>query len=561
MKKKILPVLIVFCLIIVVAVLGVLTSVIQKHTPSKEKMDGQEYFGLESKSDAALVVDRQLTEEKVKIVDGRYYVADTVVGTYINSRFYWDEQQKVMLYSLPTEVVQIAPNSMNYSSGTQTIQTNYVILRAINDVFYMDLEFINRLSPIEYHVYENPARVVIQTGEHELQAVKALEHSEIRKKGGIKSLIVDEIEKGETLYLEDQMETWSRVSTEDGYTGYIKNEDISAAEQVTLSFTRDLPEYTSIHKDYKINLGWHQVTSMGANENLTSVLEKAQGLNTISPTWFSVIDNGGSISSLASETYVQTAHAAGLEVWGLIDNFSASADTFTFLSSTNARNYIIEQLMQEAARVGLDGINLDFENITKSQAPHYVQFIRELSIACRLNGLVFSIDNPVPMPYNAHYDLAEQGAVADYVIIMGYDEHHERSEDAGSVASIGFVEDGITGTLKEVPKEKVINGVPFYTRVWIESFGGGVTSETLGMQGALNYVERNGMEVYWDTEAGQNVAMLESEDAIYLIWMEDAKSIEEKMKLIQKYELAGVASWKLGLEHESVWPVIAQYLK
>ena len=357
------------------------------------------------------------------------------------------------------------------------------------------------------------------------------------------------------------MENWSKVSTKDGYTGYIKKEDISEPETVTVEYASTMPEFTSVRRDHKINLGWHQVTSAEGNASLTSVLANTQGLNTISPTWFSVVDNSGTISSLASADYVNQAHSMGLEVWGLIDNFSTTADTLTFLSDTQARNNIINQLMAQADAVGLDGINLDFESITEEQGAHYVQFIRELSVACRNKGLVLSVDNPVPMPYTKHYDRKEQGIMADYVIIMGYDEHHSGDTEAGSVASLEFVKKGIEETLKEVPAEKVINAIPFYTRVWIEPFGGGnLTSEVLGMDGTSRYIADKGMDVYWDEQAGQNIATYEGEDALYTIWVEDEQSIAEKMKLIQENGLAGVAEWKLGFERASVWPVIAQYL-
>lgn len=562
MKKKILPVLVVMCLIVLVAVFGVASFIIKKYTPSREKMDSAEYFQLTSTDEAALIVDHVLSEEKVKIIDGRYYIEDTAVGKYINSRFYWDEQQQVMLYTLPEEMFQIVPESQTYSTMDGTQQMDYIILRSVGDSYYLDLEFIKEYSQMEYTIYENPARVVVRTEWEEEQVVTASSKSVIRQKGGIKSIIVDEIEKGEQLYLEEEMENWSRVSTADGYTGYIQKDDISEAETVLTACTSEPIEYTSIRKDYKINMAWHQVTSMAGNEALSSILSNTQGLNTISPTWFSVISNDGTISSLASADYVVQAHQAGLEVWALIDNFNTETDTLTFLSSTQARTNIINQLMAQADAVGLDGINLDFENISEEEAPHYLQFIRELSIACRLRGLVFSIDNPVPMPYTQHYDREEQGIVADYVIVMGYDEHYAGSSEAGSVASLEFVENGITETLKEVPAEKVINAIPFYTRVWIEPYGGGnLSSEVLGMDGAANYIAENGMDVYWDSQTGQNIAMLEGTDAYYTIWVEDEQSVEEKMKLVQKYNLAGVSAWKLGFERASVWPVISQYLQ
>ena len=561
MKKKMISVVTVTGLIFLVLAVGVITMLVKRYVPSRETMDGNTYFGVTEGDQAALIVNRVLAEEKLKTADGRYYVEDAVVGKYINGRFYWDDKQKVMLYTLPTEVFQIVPDTKEYQTSAGVQQTDYVILKSIGDSYYLDLEFIKQYSDMEYTVYENPNRVVIQTEWPEFQQVTVKKDSEIRQKGGIKSIIVDKVEKEETLYLQEEMENWSKVSTKDGYTGYIKKEDISEPETVTVEYASTMPEFTSVRRDHKINLGWHQVTSAEGNASLTSVLANTQGLNTISPTWFSVIDNSGTISSLASADYVNQAHSMGLEVWGLIDNFSTTADTLTFLSDTQARNNIINQLMAQADAVGLDGINLDFESITEEQGAHYVQFIRELSVACRNKGLVLSVDNPVPMPYTKHYDRKEQGIMADYVIIMGYDEHHSGDTEAGSVASLEFVKKGIEETLKEVPAEKVINAIPFYTRVWIEPFGGGnLTSEVLGLDGTSRYIADKGMDVYWDEQAGQNIATYEGEDALYTIWVEDEQSIAEKMKLIQENGLAGVAEWKLGFERASVWPVIAQYL-
>ena len=562
MKKKLLPVLTVLCLIILVIGVGMVTLLIKRYAPSKEKMDGAEYFQVTGEDEAALIVNRTVTGEKVKIIDGRYYVENAVVGKYINGRFYWDGKQNVMLYTLPTEEFQITPDTQEYQTSQGVQSVDYVILKSQGDTCYLDLEFVAAYTDMTYMVYENPNRVAIQTRWGDTRMVEVNEKSVIRQKGGIKSTILTEVQAGDLLYLEEELENWSKVATDDGYTGYIQKKDISQPETITLTHTSTAPEYTNIRKDYKINLGWHQVTSQEGNAALASIVANTQGLNTISPTWFSVVDNAGTISSLASADYVNQAHGMGLEVWGLIDNFNTNADTLTFLSDTQVRANIINQLMAQADAVGLDGINLDFESITEEQAPHYVQFIRELSIACRNRGLVFSIDNPVPMPYNRFYNRKEQGIVADYVIIMGYDEHYSGSTEAGSVASLEFVKNGILDTLEEVPAEKTINGIPFYTRLWTEPFGGGnMTSEAMGMQSAADYIVANGMDTYWDDTVGQTVATLETEDALYSMWLEDEQSVAEKMKLVQENQLAGVAEWKLGLEKPSVWPVIAQYLQ
>ena len=285
------------------------------------------------------------------------------------------------------------------------------------------------------------------------------------------------------------------------------------------------------------------------------------GVNVISPTWFSISDNAGNISNYAVESYVTKAHAKGLEVWGLVDNFNKNVDTYKVLSNSSSRIALENNLIKQALRFSLEGINIDFETLSEETGPHFIQFLRELSILCRANKLVLSVDNPVPQnDYTYHYDRESQGEVVDYVIIMGYDEHYYGSEKAGSVASLPWVEQGITDTLKEVPAEKVINGIPFYTRLWKTS-AGIVTSEAIGMDAADEVISKYKVETYWDKNYSQNYGKFEKGNDLYQIWLEDEKSIAAKMELIKNYNLAGVAEWKLGFERASIWKVIADGLK
>lgn len=554
-------VLVVVLLIVVVAAVGVLTAAIKRHTPSDTRMDLNTYYGLEKEDDVALVLQNTVSETKGKWMDGRVYLDYDTVSNVLGGRFYWEADSSQMLYTTPNEILVIAPESTAYTVNGENKDEGYKIIRQTGDKIYLALDFIQKYMKITSTVTESPNKAVIRYEWGSEKVVKAKEDTVLRYRGGIKSDILTDVAKGTELTLIEELDNWSQVATADGFNGYVAKEDLEAPTEKEVAYEGSYQEdFTSLTRDHKINLAWHQVTSEDANAGLAQTLENITGINVISPTWFSVTGAEGTISSLASADYVNLAHEKGLEVWGLIDNFNKDVSTLDTLSNRTSREHLIQKLIEEAKRVGLDGINVDFETLTQEEAPHFIQFIRELSISCRKNNLVLSIDNPVPQ-FTSFYNRKEQGIVADYVIIMGYDEHTDGTESAGSVASLPFVEEGIQQTLKEVPKNKVINGVPFYTRLWFTDKAGTVTSEIMGMDQASKIVTEMGMEMYWNTEVSQNYAELSTDNGLYQMWLEDEQSLDAKMQLIQKYELGGVAEWKLGFERADVWNTISQYLQ
>ena len=554
-------VLVVILLIVVVAAVGVLTAAIKRHTPSDTRMDLNTYYGLEKEDDVALVLQNTVSDTKGKWMDGRVYLDYETVSNVLGGRFYWEADSSQMLYTTPKEILAIAPESTSYTVNGENKDEGYKIIRQTDDKIYLALDFIQKYMEITSTVTESPNKAVIRYQWGSEKIVKAKNDTVIRYRGGIKSDILTDVAKGTELTLIEELDNWSQVATSDGFNGYVSKEELTAPEEKKAEYDGSYKEeFTSLTRDHKINLAWHQVTSEDANAGLAQTLESIKGINVISPTWFSVTGAEGTISSLASADYVNLAHEKGLEVWGLINNFNKDVSTLDTLSNRTSREHLIQKLIEEAVRVGLDGINVDFEALTQEEAPHFIQFIRELSISCRKNNLVLSVDNPVPQ-FTSFYNRKEQGIVADYVIIMGYDEHTDGTEEAGSVASLPFVEEGIQQTLKEVPKNKVINGVPFYTRLWFTDNAGTVTSEIMGMDQASKIVTEMGMEMYWNKDVSQNYAELSTDNGLYQMWLEDEQSLDAKMQLVQKYELGGVAEWKLGFERADVWNTISQYLQ
>ena len=569
----------------------------KKYGSSNEKADLEQYYDIGAEDEVAVVIDHEVVRENAdvtdaegaepapipgRVYDGQYYIEYSVVRDRINGRFYWDPNENVLLYTLPEGNVTVEVGSRDYTEVTEQKSADYDILKTEGRTAYIALPFISEYTNMEYEVYEDPVpRMVITSrwGESETAVIKR--DTEVRYRGGVKSPILTEADKGAKVTVLGDEDDWMRVGTEDGFIGYVKTNALKDITTETISRDFEEPVYSNISKDYTINMAWHNVTNQTANSYVLENIAGTKGLTTIAPTWFSLADTEGNVSSIADPDYVNYAHQSNLEVWAVLRDFhggiSSYDETYEVLSYTSKRTKVINQVIAEAIETGVDGINLDFELISSACGEHYIQFVRELSVKCRQNGLVFSVDNYVPQPYNEHYDLQEQGIVADYVVIMGYDEHTEGSYEAGSVASISYLENGVSDALAMVPAEKLVAGVPFFTRLWFETpkteeelaeeagteaaqYANKVTSTAYGMSEAADVLSEAGVQAAWDETTMQNYAEWEADGGTYQIWLEDRQSLEAKLKVIAENNLAGVAEWSLGMEDPSVWDLILQYV-
>lgn len=576
-KVNVAPILVAIAFIVVVILAALISMVVKKYTPTKERADLQEYYHIEGEEDMALILDRQLLEEKAKFWDGHVYLDYAAVRQYLNERFYWDANENILRYTTDSDVISVNAGEKNYMIGKKVNNTEYTIVRVDGEAVYLALEFVQQYTNLDFSVHSEPNRVQITSVWGKVSRAVVKKNTAIRVLGGIKSPIVADVAKGSTVTLIDSGEEWSRVCTEDGMIGYLRKKKLGEVTSETISRPFEEPQFTHLLKEETISLGWHQVTSPEANDRVANILQATKGINVISPTWFYLNDNEGNIHSLASRDYVTYCHQQGVEVWGLISNLeNPEADTTYVMTHTSTRDYLTNQIIAAAIEYDLDGINLDFEALSAEAGDSYVQFIRELSIKCDNNDLVLSVDNYVPSSYTEFYNRAEQAVFADYVIIMAYDEHYSGSEDIGSVSSIGFVENGVKDTLKEVPPEQTIVALPFYSRIWemtpkdgsgedVESASKDYVPYTFtcteeGMQTTEDICTANGAELVWSDEDGQYVAEYAGEDKRFKVWIENETSLEEKLKVFKEHGLAGAAYWKLGLERPSAWDTIIKYV-
>lgn len=569
MKKRVVTVLVPVVLIFIVIAVALGSQILERYSYSKNKADLNEYFGLVQADEVAMVVQDTIVDDKAKLRDNVVYFTLSTVETYFTNRFYVNSLEQVLLFTTDTDVIQINigdGSDVMYVSGAGQ-ELGYKAAFYEGDVLYIAADYVKRYANFEYQMYDAPLHMQVYTEWGSYTTAKLSKKTAVRYQGGIKSDILVELAAGDTVTVLEKLENWSKVKTADSYIGYVENKFLTEEMQAERLCNTGFQEfvYNNVKKDGKINLTFHQVFEEVGGDYLANALASTKTVNVVAPTWFRLTNSSGDFASLANASYVARAHELGIDVWALVtdvdsmDLYGVEIDFVELLSASENRRHLIEGLMAQVDSYGLDGINIDFEKVRSDSGIHFVQFVRELSIETRKRGVVLSVDNYVPSEYTAHYNRREQGIVADYIIIMGYDEHYVGGGAAGSNASIGFVEDGIVNTKEVVPAEKIINAVPFYTRVW-ESGPDGLKASTLTMASEANWIASAGVTPVWTDEFCQNYAEYQVDNVLYQCWLEDVDSIRVKLQVMQSQGIKGVASWKLGLEVPAVWDVIAEYM-
>ena len=563
------PVLIIaVILLILIAVFGIRIYK-ERFEGSRVRVDLQEYLGITGENEVYTVLNNSRAEFVCQKIDGRTYVALETAKQYLNGRFYYGTADDAVFYCLPegTYTARIGENVLRatgYGTPLSDRELSYTpAVRDANGNICLAVEFIAMFTDLTYTEFEAPDRIRMETVHCDVNSADIRRKGALRVLGGIKSEVITYLEPGDRVTVLDTMDTWSKVMTEDGYIGYIENARLSdgyvTPAAVNAAYVE--PVFTTKRLDKRVCLVWNYMEFAEANAYISDLLAYASPVNVVSPSWFRIADAEGNVSDLSSAEYVSSMHGRGIQVWSMVSNFGADGVKQDFLTSHASRTRTIEYLVQHTQQLGADGINVDFENIDAEYGDDYIEFIRELSVACRNTGIILSVDNYVPYNFNDHYRIDEQGVFCDYVVIMGYDEHYAGSPEPGSVASIGYVRYGIEKTLEEVPAEKVINGVPFYTRIWKASSSSGLTSSAVGMQDAADYVAANGLEQFWDETACQNYAQGNTQDGYYArVWLEDSESMAVRISVMENSGLAGIACWRLGLERPEIWQTIGEYV-
>lgn len=553
-----------------------------KYSMGTDYADLYEYYSLTA-GQVDVYVDMDHVSERGIVKDGEIYLPLESVLKNVDSRYYYDSDSMIR-YVLPEEIVKVSPGASSFKMQGSTVSLQHPAFTVGESGVYLSLEFMKKLSRISCEAFEDPSRLYIFTDfATEYTKTQSRANTQVRILAGIKSLILTDLPNGAEVQVLGEEGKWKKVYY-NGCIGYVQTKRLGNDAPFVREAPFDAWEYPGISLDKPVRLVWHQVGLISDNEAVwgdDGLLADVKEVTVISPTWFSITDGKGNFTSKAQRFYVEEAHKRGIQVWVLLDDFDPGFDLYEVLSVNENRDNLISKIIRALKEINADGINIDFEYVYEKTGVHFVEFLRELSLVCHENNLIVSVDNYVPVGGRDWVNRKEQGVFVDYYMVMSYDEHYRGSSSAGSVASYNWSKNGIVDTLEDgVPKEKLVNGIPFYTRVWTETpeskaeagatifadpnsiYGRyALSSYSAGMEEASSLLYLNKAKKVWLEEERQYYGQYEKNGSTVRIWLEDQTSLKEKLNLINEYDIAGAAFWRLGYEDVAVWRIIGETIQ
>ncbi len=509
-----------------------------------------------------VIADKVYTDSDSVILDGEtIYISYDIIKEHVDPNLFYDENEEMVIFTDDQRVLRCTINHKEASINHKKFYLNYPIKKVDNKI-YIPEEVLYIYYNLEItHWEETNAIVVNKQAHNHLIGVVVQEGGDIRFSFSKKApILLKDVAVNTELLVFEEYKDWYKVRTNDGIIGYMEKVYLKVdLINNTAGTNKAIGEGTNNSKE-RINLTWDYVhTKMVSIESI----EPIYGVNVVSPTWFSIVSEEGDILDKGNQEYVSAYKNYGYQVWPLINNNFDPELTSKLLASSNKRQELIEKIAKIYDVYGVDGINIDFENVYMKDKELLTQFVRELYPVFKEKGMVVSMDvTPISVSENWSqcYDRKRLSETVDYIILMAYDQHWSTSPVEGSVAQYSWVEESLQAVLKEVPNEKLILGVPFYSRLWtIRHIDGKeeVSSKALSMDEVNSFIEENNVELIWEEESGQYYGEVSKDGITYKIWLEDTESLQLKASLVNKYQLAGIASWRKGFEKGEVWPAIS----
>lgn len=497
---------------------------------------------------------------------GILYLSKDDIKNFYDEYIYYDEKYNQIITGSDTKIATMVVGENQKTVNGETSSMNAEV-KEIEGKYYIPFSELEDVYNVKATYIEESNTVVLDSLDKKLEIANSLEKNKVKYKPTYFSKTVDELEEGEEVYIvqtksddsEITSKNYIKVRTKAGKIGYVKQDSIS--EKVTVR--EEKVENKQI--EGKVSLVWEYFSEYGQAPNRTGT--NIEGVNVVSPAFFTLekLGKGNIIENVGTsgEEYIKWAHSNGYKVWPLVSNNSMKETTSEIMNDYKLRENLINQIVDYVKKYDLDGVNIDFEYMKEEDTDLFSRFIIELTPRIKELGKVVSVDVTAPdgsPDWSLCFNRNVLGDVTDYVMFMAYDQHGVSSKEEGTVAGFDWVELNVNKFLKqeEVPSEKLVLGIPFYTRLWKET-DGEITSSVVTMKNIEKSIPE-GVTKVWDDILKQNYIQYEKDGSIYKMWIEDEESIKEKLSLVDKYNLAGASYWVKDYEHENIWNIIKQEL-
>jgi spore germination protein YaaH len=495
----------------------------------------------------------------VVVENGEAYVPLSFIRDKLDPDVHWDESG-VMVVTTSDKVVKLRTESLTAYVNQHPVTLEFPVILDGKEP-YVPATALETLYPV----------ASLYSQEHGIFLVRRLDipstvgqtgaGTVLRSKASALARRVAVLPEGEQLVVYGDTGRWLKVETTSGLCGFVPKKHASGLREEAPVAQRPSEYVPTPLKGDKVVLAWEHVEKVTPDP---SAIGEMPGLNVVSPTWFHLADTPGELENRADMRYVNWAHSRGYQVWALFSNSFDPERTSVVLRSSELRDKAISQLLIYADIYSLDGINVDFENVYLDDGPYLTQFMRELTPLLHNQGLTVSIDITVKSSspnWSLFLERDKLAQVVDYVMLMAYDQYPHGSKVAGPVSTIPWTEWTIQKTLEEVPRDKLVLGVPFYTRLWKETVEDGkttVTPRALGMAAVSRWLREEKVTPEYQADTGLLYAEKQSGNDTYKVWIEDASSMKKRVQLVKQHDLAGVAAWRRGFETPDIWEVICE---
>lgn len=517
------------------------------------------YIKNEIKNKINVIINNNNVTQSMKydvyIEDDIIYMSTKDIANFFDGNIFYDNKYNQIITTYNTKVAVLGLNKKTINVNGTTVKINGMAVEK-DDKFYLPFSEMSNIYNVEIKYSKESNILTIDSLERQQQKANVSKNISIKYKPTIFSKTLAKVKTGESVILIETLDDgWKKVRTNEGVIGYTKD--------ITNIYTNreELKEEKQINE--KVSMIWEYYSEYGSAPNMQGT--KIKGINVVSPTVANLIEGAkGKLNINIGESgkkYIKWAHDNNYKVWGLVSNNSYKTTTSEILNDYKLRENLINQIVDMAITYNFDGINIDFENIKETDKDMFSRFIIELSPRLKEYGKVLSVDVTAPdgsPDWSLCYNRNKIAQVADYIIFMAYDQYGISSTKAGTTAGADWVETNIKKFLgqEEVAPEKIILGIPFYTRTWWKT-ADGVNSSVVSMK-YIDSVIPEGTTKQWDEDLKQYYVEYEKNGKNYKMWLEEENSIKAKLDLMNKYNLAGAAYWQNGMELPIIWDLIEQ---